>query len=231
MTRRSRFPILNTPLGEVTPPTPEYWWLSGGISEASVVAAFAAKGAASQAASKTNLAGAGELIDGASVPSWSAATGWQWAGGGDANYDTSWKPTDPSSIIIRYSGVTSGTYTFLCGITEITPIRRYYLYPYDGGGGSTAGYGENDTTFAGVAGAGTMGLARNQAYADGSPTGTAISLTWNGGTAASLPIGGRFSLGVMDAGGGAKNILAVAMYSVELSAAQMLAVHTAMMEL
>lgn len=54
------------------------WWLAGGISPSDCVAAYQAKGAASYAASKVNLANPGtyDAIDGATAPTWNTTDGW-----------------------------------------------------------------------------------------------------------------------------------------------------------
>ena len=85
------------------------WWLSGGIDPANCVAAYQAKGAASYAASKVNLANPGthDAVDGSSYPTWDASDGWT---GGSSRYlttdvqppsgDESW------SMLVRFSNAT-----------------------------------------------------------------------------------------------------------------------------
>jgi hypothetical protein len=58
------------------------WWLSGGITPANCIAAYQAKGAATYAASKVNLANPStyDAVDGAAYPTWAAETGWTFDG-------------------------------------------------------------------------------------------------------------------------------------------------------
>ena len=61
------------------------WYLRGGIARANCVAAYAAKAAASLAASYVNLANPGTYnLTTTSAPSWANATGWSF--NGTANY-------------------------------------------------------------------------------------------------------------------------------------------------
>lgn len=57
------------------------WWCPCGINPADVVAAYAAKGAASYAASKINLANPGtfDWLDGVAFPSWNNTNGWMFS--------------------------------------------------------------------------------------------------------------------------------------------------------
>lgn len=181
---RSLFTALSAPLGEVTPPGD--WWLGGGlIDSGDVVAAYRAIGAASQAASKVNLANPGtfDLSDGASTPTWNATDGWVWAGSGAAHYNSGWTVVDPCSVMFRYSGITASSYTFLTGVFSATPTRRLELYPYDGGALAVFGYGDGVVSAADLGASGTTGLSRNQPYNDGVAHGSAISHTWNGSPA------------------------------------------------
>lgn len=59
----------------------ENWWTAGGVDPSSVISAYQAKGAASYAASKLNLANPGthDLTD-VSAPTWNATDGWVFSG-------------------------------------------------------------------------------------------------------------------------------------------------------
>ena len=56
------------------------WWLAGGIDPDDCIAAYQPKGAASYAASKTDLTDNGYDIDGGSAPDWDASYGWNFNG-------------------------------------------------------------------------------------------------------------------------------------------------------
>lgn len=208
------------------------WWLAGGISSGDCVAAYAAVGAASQTASKTNLANPGtyDLADGSATPTWNATDGWIWDGFGTVYYDTGWYPVETSSIIIRYSDLTSGGYTFLAGVQGSSPTRWYFIYPFDGStygivGFSAGSYQPNNLSLSG-----TAALAKNVFYSNGSSLNT-ISYSWNGDPGIPLPIGARHAYGGYYGDSSAKKIQAVAIYSIQLSADQIAALHTAMMAL
>lgn len=63
------------------PPSASKWFLAGGVNAANCIAAYAPKGAASLAASYTNLANPGTYdATTTSAPTWSAANGWMFDG-------------------------------------------------------------------------------------------------------------------------------------------------------
>jgi len=87
------------------------WYLSGGIAAANCLAAYTPKGAASLAASYDNNAAPGNgLADGTydatttSAPTFNAATGWTFSGGGPY-LSSGVVPASGYSIIVRYSGL------------------------------------------------------------------------------------------------------------------------------
>lgn len=97
------------------------WWLAGGVAAGNCVAAYQAKGAASYAASKVNLANPGtyDAANGTAYPTWDAATGWAF-NGVNQYLSTSVNPSSGTwSYIIRYDGLGTGTYTRLMGTTNI----------------------------------------------------------------------------------------------------------------
>lgn len=80
------------------------WWLAGGVAAGDCVAAYQAKGAASYAASKVNLANPGtyDAADGTAYPTWDAATG--WTGGSGKNLLTGVVPVKTYSCIVKVDG-------------------------------------------------------------------------------------------------------------------------------
>jgi len=103
----------------------ELWYLSGGISAANCVAAYAPKGAASLAESYTNIANPGTYDCTAPVaaPTWNATDGWIF-NGSTQFLSTGYVPgtTQAKSLIVKYTDYTSGDDT-VAG-----------LYEDDGGG-------------------------------------------------------------------------------------------------
>lgn len=106
------------------------WWLSGGISAASCIAAYQAKAAASLAASKVNLANPGTFNLVGAAASWAAATGWAWAGGTAIDgYNTGFTQAATNwSFLLRVSGMANpswyafGSYTANSQMTAIRPV-------------------------------------------------------------------------------------------------------------
>lgn len=109
------FPIL---VGKLLDNSKEPWYLSGGIAAANCVAAYAAKGAASLAASYVNLTGNATYNCSAPVaaPTWNATDGWIFNGstqylttGVTPVNDLTW------SAICRFSGGTDAAYQTIFG--------------------------------------------------------------------------------------------------------------------
>lgn len=122
------------PLGRVFGVTP--WFLAGGISASNCIGAYAAKGAASQAASYTNLANPGtyDLTLGV-APTWATGTGWVF-GGTNEQLVTGITPGNSWTIIVRCTplgngGVSYGRVLSAAGPTYIGPRnaddRVYYF--------------------------------------------------------------------------------------------------------
>lgn len=81
----------------------ESWWLSGGVSASDCLAAYQSISADSYAASKVNLANPGtyDITNGASYPTWNAATGWTFDGIDDY-LDTNLPGIKTATTIIIY---------------------------------------------------------------------------------------------------------------------------------
>lgn len=206
----------------------ELWYLAGGVALANCKRAYAAIGAASQAASYVNLAnpGTGDAAAVGSV-SWSAAAGWGAFLSATAYLTTGY--TQPANtnftIIIRYSGGLNGTYA-LSVCTDNSGLLNLGIFASLGGG---VFYAHNaQATRAPQLAAGVVGLAGGQPYRNGATDGASLvaaSATWR-----TLHIGkyNPTSGAVYSFPG---NIQALAIYDANLSAAQMLAISTAMSEL
>jgi len=83
------------------------WWLSGGIAAANCVAAYQAKGAASYAASLTDLSGNSNDATEGVAPTWDSTDGWQFDGVDDYLSCPAVVTDRYGALIIRYSGATT----------------------------------------------------------------------------------------------------------------------------
>ena len=79
------------------------WWLAGGVAASNCVAAWQAKGAASLAASYTNLNyGGSNLLTSAVYPTW-GTNGWVFDGS-TSYLDTTVIPSTNMTVFVRFSG-------------------------------------------------------------------------------------------------------------------------------
>lgn len=198
------------------------WWLAGGISAASCVAAYAAKGAASQAASYTNLANPG-TYDAASgiAPTFDTATGWAFDGSTQyldtgINYAPAWSVFVRFSDVVPKDGFVCGTYNGGNALVGLQPAKASNHLFFAGGGSAR--------TVAGNLASGVMGLAGTACYLDGSSQGAA-----GGGVipSPSVYIGGLHLPGGLNFALSCR-VQAVAFYSTTLTAGQAAALYTAM---
>lgn len=204
------------PGGAVTP-----WWLSGGIAAANCWAAYQPKGAASLAASYSNLNSPGTNDCGpGAAPPWDAVNGWKFDG--STYLVTTFVPdSDQSqSVLIQYAGYVDQI-TCLFGQYDAADRSLRFVSVGPQIYAANGGYYLNLTVFTA---AGNHGIAGNQYYKDGLAVGTPIP-AWGG--AAVLPCW----IAALNGLGGflmTVNIQALAIYSTTVTAAQMLAVATAM---
>lgn len=105
------------PLGAIPASLGVDWWLAGGISASDVAGAWAAKGAASLAASYLRLAGdqgnanVDPAVVGGVAPTWDAVNGWFFSG--ILPYLlTGITPANGWSAIVKFSDVTNGGAAF-----------------------------------------------------------------------------------------------------------------------
>ena len=198
------------------------WWIVAGKT---CVAAYQPKGAASLAASYTNLQNPGTYNAAPGVaPTWAAGTGWTF--NGSTQYlDTGVIPAaDQSwSLLVRYSGAVQSDFARFGCLNSGS--ARFFLYPYTTSSSGT-GYGHGGYLLVPVSDtSGVIGFAGNQPYRNGATHGGTI------GTGAGTPI--AFSIGAVnntsvigDYWNG--TIEAIAIYDTTLTAPQVAAVSTAM---
>lgn len=201
----------------------ELWWLAptGGISPVNVVAAYQAIGAHSLADSYVNLANPGQYTLSPGVaPAWSAAGG--WAFDGLSQYlDTGIVPASGWTILIRFSNPaitndqrglageldTNAAFGVGYEVGVLGDKKRYYYH-----GGQLA----KTTAIPGHPS--SLGVAGNTGYRDGAAEFGTIP-AWTGTASHSVFIG------AFNNGGAASlffqgNVLAVVIYDVTLTAAQ-----------
>jgi len=207
------------------------WWLAGGISPSNCIAAYQPKGAASYAASLTDLSGAGNDAYEGVAPDWDDVSGWR--GDGSSMYlktGITLKPKDTTqTTIVRFSDVGSAGNRYVFGC--VTVGKRYALCP-NFFGGVLYGYIFSNFNFglgtAVLSGTVALGINGN-IFVDG---------LYYGGTDTSpseILTDEIFMLAVNNGGSpeaySPAHIQAIAFYNTGISADQVLAVHTAMMAL
>lgn len=193
------------------------WWLAGGVAAANAVAVYQPKGAASLAASYTNLANPGTYDAAPGTAPTLGADGWTF--NGSTQYlTTGVVPANGWSVIARFSDA-----------SDLGANRLWSCF----GGGNEMGYQSarlaatanyllgSGAVLAGVNDTGGVAcIAGTTGYFNGA---NSVALSGNVGTAAyelaRRTDGGRYL---------ACNIQAVAIYNTTLSAAQVLAISTAM---
>ena len=210
---------------------PGGWWLAGGISPAVCTAAYQAKGAASYAASKVNLANPGtyDAADDANLPSWDAVNGWLFTG--SEYLKTTFTAGLAGTVMVRYTYSQTGTTFYqLCGLTNganyaLTVQARGNIRSYYGHGGSITYYADNpsDNTTLAVA---SDGESNGSGYLDGTEV---ISTVAYGTTLSASPAIGGYYLTAGSSWNGSfiGEIQAIAFYSAKLTGAQIAALHTA----
>lgn len=147
------------------------WWdLNGTIT--SCVAAYQPKGAASYAASLTDLSGNSNDATATNAPDWSESVGWNFI---KANSDFIRIPTLPvdthsATIAVRYGGVTEGSYWF--GSTEFPNNGYWNAAEARWYGGIGVGISNIASTIVAIADSGNW-----KVYQNGTLKGTASNIT------------------------------------------------------
>jgi len=200
------------------------WWLQGSINAANCIAAYQPIGAASLAASYTNLANPG-TYDAApgTAPTFDTATGWTF--NGTTQYlDTgvALANAQARSVIIRFSDGPTSTWSSLIGALEQVGKGLIIV-------SSTASeyYNDNQRTIAGApATAAIRAIAGNQGYISAAPHGATIAFT-GGGTPRNLHIA-RLNNGASGTNYAAVKIQALAIYDATLTEDQIALITRAM---
>lgn len=185
------------------------WYLAGGSP--TPLAAYRPIGAASYAASKVNLVTPGtyDAVDGANVPSWSAARGWYSDDETVQRYLTSTLACAAGMTLIAGFRSATGTQCVVGATTQLAVSPKFT-------GLLRAWYGTTAYTQASATNA-VICNAAGKIYVDGVYKSTAVGATFGANI---NPFGDSGRLGVFD-------VIAVAVYATELSQAQVTAVTAA----
>jgi len=148
--------------------TPGWWEVAG----KTCIAAWAAKGAASQAASYTDLSGNGNTLTTSSAPSWNSTDGWdftthsQWLDTGIAPQD------DNYSILVRWSNLGGEGNYYLFGRYADGNLTYFAVKPSDWGWSTYFYAGATGYHATAAVTGGVTGFAAKDAYHNGSNVGT-----------------------------------------------------------
>lgn len=200
------------------------WYLAGGVALANVVAAYQPIGAASLAASYSNLANPGTNNAAPGVaPTHASATGWTF--NGTTQYLSTPNPASGYSVVIRLSNApTAGNNHYAFASYAGTGNTYFRIIVRDAGrciynnGGTTL----LDTEAASAAA--VWGMTPTDAYKDGVSQGSVGG--WSGTNSRPVFIAARNLDGTADAFT-AFNCLAYALYNTALTGTQMSAIMTA----
>lgn len=151
--------------GRQTPPASGGWWLAGGIPSSACVVAYQAKGAASYAASKVNLANPGtyDLVKVGSEIPWDITNGWKFPTAIANSLSTGYAPGATPTMIFRFSNSIGNE----IGMGVYAAGKLFYLMPnYPATG--YFGFGAGENTCNGLMTEGVAANAAGKLYKDGS---------------------------------------------------------------
>ncbi len=204
------------------------WWLSGGIAAANCYCAYQPKGAANYAASKLDLNTLGNnAADGAAFPTWDVVNGWKFDKALTQYLITAYTPDADQSntMIIQYTNNDLAVNRVIVGGMNNALNAGIALQAQTGAGG--VGYwNTGQRVVAPPLAAGNVCVAGTQGYRNGAPEGAAIGVV--GGPYSAVYIGCTNRAGVGAALPSTVYVRAFALYTVAITAAQVLAVATAM---
>jgi hypothetical protein len=188
------------------------WFLTGGISAANCKAAYAPKGATSQAASYTNLANPGTYTAApGTAPAWDATNGWKFTAASSQYLTTGLTMTTDQtwSMIVRFAGVTGSGGYYICGAGNpyFALASRTNLNNVIYGNGNVLAVSPSMTS-------GVLAVVGNKGYRNGTiETGT---IGTGSATSNALAIGAVQGVSVSGFLNG--NIQALAIYNVNIAA-------------
>jgi hypothetical protein len=202
------------------------WYLAGGVAKANCIAAYQPKGAASLAASYVNRVTPGTQDAAPGVaPTFNAATGWTF--NGTTQYlTTGLNPGNAWTTLIRFSGGASAAGA-LYGAFNSADGAGHAIYPYADGFSRVRYANRSNNTVAPGLTAGNLGVAGQKPYRNGVPESITLSVGVNP-FPETIYIGCRNKDNTTAEQFYANTTIAFVVYTVTLTAAQVLAVVTAM---
>jgi hypothetical protein len=192
------------------------WWQAVPVTPWAI---YQPKGAASLAASYTDLSGSGHDAGVGVAPAWDAVNGWKFNGTSQYLTTTFVPDTDQSqTALVQFSNVTNDGRLFAFRAAN---DRRFWIIPDTGG--NTVGYANGDEIEKGpLLAAGNLAVAGSEGYRNGAAE--SITIPGWGGEAGAVFIGAQVA--------GFKHIAAyiqaIAFYASTLTAAQVLTLATEM---
>ena len=195
------------------------WWLSGGVLAANAVAVYQPVGAASLAASYTNLANPGVYTAAPGVaPTFDTATGWTF--NGSTQYlTTGVTPNAGGASMICRMQLSPSTVNAIC--SSYSTNKRFFLTSNYTGIGRIYGYGNALSISPGINTDCVMAIAGLNAYLNGSSDGT---VTAGGTLPTEIILVGATAVGAYSGG----IVTALAIYNTILTAPQVAAISAAM---
>jgi len=198
------------------------WWEAGGAS--GCVAAYNATGAASLAASYTDLSGSGNNAAPVVAPTWASGTGWIF--NGSTQYlDTGIVPSSGYSMIAQITNSVVSGLRCIMGSSDTDDSRFYLFSTYSNLDGKVLYGSGNFQAVAPWLQNGNAAVAGQQGYRDGVADGGAIG-AWGAANNQPIYVGARNSGAAAEFFSG--NVTACAIYSGPLSAPEVSAVATEM---
>ena len=201
------------------------WWLSGGVSAANAIAVYQPIGAASLAASYTNLANPGtyDATVVAVAPTWNATNGWIRTGSSGA-LDSGVTPTSSAwSMIMRFSNYSaSPNYRYI----GRTVTGRNFAFALEEPTNQFGYYNSGGLLKSGTLSTGTLAIAGQTGYKNGVSQG-AIPAAWTGSVTGSIYLLTCFGLTAINVPTQIY-VQSFAIYDTTLSAGQVAAISSAM---
>ena len=203
------------------------WWDPAGEGLC-IWAAYQPKGAASLAASYTDLSGNGNNTGPGTAPTWDAVNGWKFQDASAQYLITTFVPANDQSqtMLVQFTSATSLN-DYLAGSWELATGDKFVVRPRVGGDAFNSAMNGNGEVFTlPKITAGNLGVAGSQGYVDGGAQGGALG-AWTGASASAVWIGCANRSG---AGNGhvSAYIQALALYDCVLTAPQVAAVRVRM---